>query len=330
MKKLLLLLFVNVVCFVLVHGQPCSNPTGPAGDDCATATPICTAQGIDEYCDSLDPNNVQNAFPGCPANVLNNDEWFSFVASGTSLSIQITPTNCGQTSPNNPGVQAALYEGSCTGAAVATQCDCTTAPFILAGPTTPGQTYYIVIDGCAGDICDYQINDLNGTTIPTAPPDVIPMGLDQVCPGLITNYILNIPNGDIYQWSITPPNLGTFIGDSNGASVDVEWLMEGVAQLCVQGTNACGLQSSGPPVECLMVNIQQPPDVPDMVQGCVYDVVECPMAPGVLVQVQPFPTTQVIPLVDPSGCQYDVICEVIPLIPETTNLGQVELCAPDA
>ncbi|MEO1263753.1 MAG: gliding motility-associated C-terminal domain-containing protein [Bacteroidota bacterium] len=332
MKKLLLLLLL-IFCYVNadIFGQ-CTNPAGPGGDDCISATPLCDpALGFDDYCDQLDNNNSGGTtFPGCPNNVLNNDEWFVFVASGNSLDITITPTNCGQVSPTNPGVQAAMYEGSCSGDAIATQCNCTTAPFTLSGPTTPGNTYYIVIDGCAGDICDYEVQDNNGTTIPAPPPDLVPEGPIIVCPGITSNYTLPIPNADIYTWSMNPPGLGLFgTLPPTGASMNIEWLAPGQVDICVVGTNACNLSSANPPPVCLTVTIEIPEVVMDEVDGCLFENVMCVEAPTETYTVTNVPTTYPSTQIDPvSGCEYTVLCTVNPIIPDDDPQGQQELCGP--
>ena len=339
MKKLILLILSISSLFVqLSIAQPCPPPgTGPGGDDCASATPICDpVNGINGYCDVLDANDNPSGFPGCPNNVLNNDEWFSFVASQNSVTITITPSNC-QNQGGNPGMQGALYEGSCGGGVVATQCNCTEAPFILSGATTPGLTYYVVLDGCAGDICDYTVDEPGGATIPVPPPDVVPDGPISVCPGISTNYVLNelltgvpIPNGDIYDWTISDPSVGTFLTvPPTGASLDIDWIMEGMVEICATGTNICNLSSSMPPLQCLTINVEYPPDVPDMIEGCPFDIVECPAAPGVSVQIGLVPSIETILQFDPvSGCQYNVVCEVNPIIVDPIDLGQIELCGP--
>ena len=333
MKKLLLLFLLTAILNSLtVNCQPCTNPAGPGGDDCTTATPLCDpAFGFTNYCDQLDFNNTgPTTFPGCPNNVLNNDEWFVFVASGNSLNITITPSNCGQTSPANPGVQAAMYEGSCSGSVIATQCTCTDVAFVLSGPTTPGNTYYIVIDGCAGDVCDYEVTDNNGTTFPVPPPDLVPQGPELVCPGLTANYTLPINNADIYTWEMIPPGFGNFSSvPPMGASMDIEWTTPGQVQLCVTGTNACNLSSTMPAPVCLTVTIEVPETVMDEVEGCLFENVMCVEAPNqsytVLNDPATYPSTQIDPI---SGCEYTVLCTVNPIIPPPDPQGQQELCGP--
>ncbi|HMX42046.1 MAG TPA: hypothetical protein PKD78_17030, partial [Saprospiraceae bacterium] len=80
------------ICFFLglqfVHAQ-CPPPGFPEpGNTCQTAPVLC--DNIDGYCTTINNNNQQQPFPGCNGWVLNNDEWFAFVAGTTTITLQIT------------------------------------------------------------------------------------------------------------------------------------------------------------------------------------------------------------------------------------------------
>ncbi len=320
MKKLLLFIVFSF-SILLNHAwsqcPPPQFPPTPPGDNCATALPLC--QNIDGYCEVLDPNNIVNNFPGCPSNVLNNDEWFSFVASTTTLTIEITPSNC-QNTGGQPGMQGAMYEGGCNGPAVATQCACTTAPFTLSSTTlTIGQTYYIVLDGCAGDICDYDIAVLAGSTAPVPPATLIPEGPTEVCPGATVNYTIPIGGGEGYFWSIDNPGLGMFTGIPEGESVDIMWGPgTGVATICVEGINTCGLISVPP--GCLTVNVNPVPPTDEPLDICIGQCDECAgqifCAPGV------YPVI----LQNYLGCDSLINCIVSNIIVNSPPLFQEEFC----
>ncbi len=316
MKKLILFTFFTTILMSQGVQAQCPPPGYPvAGDDCASAPALCT--GINGYCDQLDANNIQSNFPGCPNNVLNNDEWFSFVACGTEISIEITPSNC-QGTGGQFGMQGALYEGGCT-AAVATQCNCTEQSFTLTANISPGQTYYIVLDGCAGDICDYDVAVLNGSTQPCNPPDGIPEGPTEVCPGAIVNYTIPVGNADNYTWTIDNPSVGQFIGIPTGSSVDIMWGPgTGVANICTQGINACGLTSN---VSCLQVNVTAIPPTDEAIEICIGQCDECAgqqfCAPGV------YPVI----LQNYLGCDSLINCNVTNIIVNNPPLFQEEFCA---
>jgi len=320
MKKLLLLTVFSISFFVDQSWSQCPPPgfpPTPPGDDCPTALALC--QDINGYCEVLDGNNNQSNFPGCPANVLNNDEWFSFVASTTTLTIEVTPSNC-QPNGGTEGMQAAMYEGGCNGPAVATQCGCTTAPFQLSSTTlTIGQTYYIVLDGCAGNICDYSIAVLAGTTAPVPPATLIPEGPTEVCPGAVVNYTIPIGGGENYLWTIDNPALGMFVGLPAGESIDIVWGPgTGVATICTVGTNVCNL-SSDPP-GCLTVNVNAIPPTDEPLDICIGQCDECAgqlfCAPGV------YPVI----LQNYLGCDSVVNCVVSNIIVNSPPMFQEEFC----
>ena len=328
MKKLILLLALNSVFIQLMNAQcpPPQFPPDPPGQDCVASLVLC--DDINGYCNTLPSINNQQAFPDCGGNVLNNPSWFSFVAatSGT-IGLEIIPSNC-QMTGGQSGMQGAIYEGSCTGSAIATQCNCTTGNFILSGPVTAGQSYFIVLDGCAGDVCDYEVNVTSGSTAAVPPPTEIPIGPDMVCPGQLINYFININNAGNYEWSISNPAVAEFNTPPLwvGSDIDVNIIGEGTFDLCVVGTNVCGLNSG---LGCLTITSEIPPPVNDLAEGCVGDLVFCLLAPNAPGQiVEPTSQTYVSQEIDPNGCEYNVFCEVSPIILAPVNLGQVELCGP--
>jgi len=292
----------------------------PVGDTCPLAPILCT--DLDGYCDTLGTNNVIQGFPGCPSNVLNNDEWFGFVAGTTTISLLITPSDC-QGTYGQFGVQAAILEGSCTGSAVATQCGCTTNPFTLtASNFIVGQTYYVVFDGCAGDICAFTVDVTQGSTVPSPPatPAFI-NGPTLVCPGSVGQYSVPNPNNATYTWSLNgvPPSVGTILGPNVGGSITVAWNSVGTATICVIASNGC---FTNPVPACLSVTSQNIPQSNQYYDLCIGDCVTCAgqdiCAPGV------FPVT----LTSYLGCDSVIVCHItgIPFI--QTNVGQVTMCAP--
>jgi hypothetical protein len=126
----------------------------PPNDACASATTINTFDG---YCGTtsstytVDPNS---AFCGS----IDNNSWLQFTASQTTVNITWWIT--GGTSCSS-GVQFEAYSGSCGSlTAIAGSCVNPTGTIGSSGTftfsgLTIGNTYYIMIDGYAGDVCDY-------------------------------------------------------------------------------------------------------------------------------------------------------------------------------
>ncbi len=321
MKKTLLLACLTPLFFQLSAQCP---PPGfpPTGDTCPQAPALCTS--LNGYCATLGSNNITQTFPGCPSNVLNNDEWFAFVAGSTTITLEITPSNC-QGVNGQFGMQAALYEGSCSGPAIATQCSCTTAPFTLSSTNfIPGNTYYVVFDGCAGDICDFTVQVTQGSTVPQPPqtPSQI-IGPTQVCPGAVTQYTVPNPNGATYTWNLVgvPSNVGTILGPPQGGSIDIAWNAQGSATLCVTASNLCGLTA---PPQCITITSQNLPQNHQYYNLCQNQCVTCAG------QTFCTPAPNGVPVVLQSwlGCDSVIVCHINGIPPIQTNLGQVNMCAP--
>ncbi|MBU1717529.1 MAG: gliding motility-associated C-terminal domain-containing protein [Bacteroidetes bacterium] len=193
-------------------------PTGcegndPASDFCYSATFICNDNG---YCGNTsatytvdEPGNLSGGsalFTGS----LENNSWITFEATATDVSFELLVTNC----QYNDGIQFAVYSATMG----ATDCDnfvllsdpaYTSASAgnngsftITATGLTIGQTYYIMIDGFAGDVCDYEIQPGAGIF------DGIGISYDQViCYGDEALMGITNPSGAgtyTYNWTSSP------------------------------------------------------------------------------------------------------------------------------
>jgi gliding motility-associated-like protein len=251
-------LYYLLTCLLLIYGvslRAQCPPTGFASPaaTCANAPVLCA--NIDGYCALINTVNTPMNFPGCPGNQLNNSDWFAFYAGSTSISLQIVPSNCQPASQQ--GLQCAIY-AACINTPMVTHCACSTAPMTLtANNYVVGQIYWFVIDGCGGDVCNYTVHVLSGSTVPVplANPDPI-SGPTTVCAGTTTGF--NIPAvsaATIYQWTITPAGMGTVTG--SGHSINVNWAAgaSGTATLCVDIGNGCYPVSGDPGPSCMDITV---------------------------------------------------------------------------
>ncbi|MBK6932635.1 MAG: HYR domain-containing protein [Saprospirales bacterium] len=219
----------------------CPPPGFPdPGNTCPLAPILC--ENLDGYCSTINNNNTVQSFPGCSgAWTLNNDEWFAFYAGTTSITIQVTPLNC--SSGPMQGLQGGIY-AACgpPWTVIDVQCVCTEEPFILsANNYTVGGVYWFVLDGCSGNVCDYRIDVLSGSTIgmPPADPGAI-SGPLAVCPEAGANYAIAPVNAaTVYSWALTPA-LGTIYG-GNSTEIWIDWngIPGATAELCVTASNLC-------------------------------------------------------------------------------------------
>ena len=197
----------------------------------------------------MNNNNVVQDFPGCPSNVLNNDEWFAFYAGTTSITIQVVPSNCN--SGPFMGLQGGIY-GQCISQIMDVQCQCTQNPFNLTSNNfVVGEIYWMVLDGCDGNVCDFEINVTSGSTVGAAPSAPGPIrGPIVACDGEDDDYSIDPPNAaTIYNWTLSPP-LGTISGNDDDISID--WTSSGTTQLCVQVANEC---YSNPATSCITITV---------------------------------------------------------------------------
>lgn len=236
-----------------VWGQ-CPPPGFPdPGNTCPQAPVLC--EDIDGYCATVNNNNQVQNFPGCPNNVLNNDEWFAFFAGTTTIEIEITPSNCQNS--GNMGLQGGIY-GGCINNIMDVQCPCEEDPFSLFSSNfVVGEIYWLVIDGCAGNVCDYTVAVLQGSTVPFPPDDPGPIeGPTDACVNETDSYSILPPNGATeYTWTLNP-SLGTINGGDD-EDITIDWGgAAGTADLCVQVGNFC---ETNPTLSCITIDVHPAP-----------------------------------------------------------------------
>ncbi|MBU1719747.1 MAG: proprotein convertase P-domain-containing protein, partial [Bacteroidetes bacterium] len=197
------------ICAKSIGG--CNGNPAPS-DLCATATPICNFNG---FCGTTYAPPLYNPDPGhqpdeygsgsnyfCGS--IENNSWLQFIASATDATLNVTVSNCS----NNQGIQMGIYSSSdCLDFALKSNCinqSGNNASFTLTGTNlTAGQTYYLMIDGYAGDVCNYTIAAGDGVAIPGAWGDTI-ISVSGACNGSCAN--LYAEGGTEYLWYATPPD----------------------------------------------------------------------------------------------------------------------------
>ena len=182
---------------------PCSPPscttTTPAGNTCATATPICDFNG---YCGNTSSTYTVNTWGSLTSTFcgsIENNSFLSFVAAATTVSLDVWVQNCAV----GYGIQFMVFtsNGNCSGAVTSYVCDNQMLPgysTITAPGLTIGTTYYLMIDGFNGDVCDYIIGASSSSGI------LLPVALNTnavaICSGASTTLTASGGNGT-YTWS---------------------------------------------------------------------------------------------------------------------------------
>jgi gliding motility-associated-like protein len=212
----------------------------PSSDKCEDANIICSLDELNGYtCQNPNYSNPTGCSPLCPAGGgAHNTGWWAFVCDGGPVTLSLTFTNC---SVNGTGVQMGVWgDCNCIESIVCNPACNGPGKYTLAGNLTACKTYYLFVDGCSGDICDFTIETSGGST-PIITPIGDVKGPAAVCVGACSiEYSINTggPCTLKCQWSLD----GIEIGNESGI-VHLDFPDEGVFELCV--TAYIGIKKSG-------------------------------------------------------------------------------------
>lgn len=199
----------NATCVFPAESDGCDEPLQICG-----TTPL-TASNIAATTEANDP------IPTCVGS-LENTVWFTFDsdASGTPIDITVTEDAC----TNTFGLQVAIYSGiDCAGGGIEEDCNAIGPVYTLSLATpVPNTTYYVYIDGNAGNECSFTIEGSGGIAECCGPV----FTLTPTCqPGDEDNFYVDIDVSD----------LGT----------DTEYTITGGANITATGTSTLGPFSNG-------------------------------------------------------------------------------------
>lgn len=225
----------------------------PTNDLCSTALYICDLNGYsastsaaftpDRPCnmrgnnentsgvDQPDGTNTGGVFgqggswgTGSPAfdvNI-NNNSWIRFTAGAVTAVLNVTIGNCWKGNYPQGGIQMQIFSAAncCNFTPVSNFKENSTGFTITANSLTIGNDYFLMVDGFAGDICNYTISANSGVQFPA-----ITATASAVCFGGSTT--LSGPNGATsYMWtpggqttqsiSITPSTTITYTCIASG------------------------------------------------------------------------------------------------------------------
>jgi len=200
----------------------------PTNDLCSTALYICDLNGYsastsaaftpDRPCnmrgnnentlgvDQPDGTNTGGVFgqggswgTGSPAfDVdINNNSWIRFTAGAVTAVLNVTIGSCWKGNYPQGGIQMQIFSATncCNFTPVSNFQENSTGFTITANGLTIGNDYFLMVDGFAGDICNYTISANSGVQFPA-----ITATSSAVCFGGSTT--LSGPNGATsYQWS---------------------------------------------------------------------------------------------------------------------------------
>ncbi len=231
----ILLLFISSTILSQDNNPPLSTCGHPvAHDNCFQApTPsLCELDGYTINTDGFTVDNdpveaYTNQFCG-PNTGTHNDMWISFTAQENTIHLFFDNHGCQSTSSCR-GVQAGIFETDCkTGATYCNTLTCvnciTTSFDLMYNGLTPGHLYYIMLDGCCNDVCEYTINVLEG--LPDANFTVTLPSSSELCyedPDFFntTLYAITTPSNEDYTYEWTTDD-GHIVGATDSMNIEID------------------------------------------------------------------------------------------------------------
>jgi len=238
---------------VALHAQP--QPCGVTPEMtsfCAQACIICDIDGFTGIND--DPAKGQ-APPGFCTTTAHHMQWIGFIAGSTNLTLNVKVFGC----QFGAGLEVGIYKSlDCVNFQLVSNCDGDiqqgeTGVFKNTVPLTIGQYYYFVMDGNNGDVCQYTISVVDGTTaVAQLPTSGVLSGDFTVCPGRSEAYSLAaLPGAAWFSWTLDGAPLSAGVD----TSVTINWTTPGTHQLCATASNVC---DTAPP-SCQIIQVQAIP-----------------------------------------------------------------------
>lgn len=163
--------FLSGLCFSQPAGMPPCAPSVAPGESACTAAPICDLNG---YCGRTLSSYTIDAWQALKSAIItcstsgfdqldiNNDSYLKFVAASTSITFDVYVYDC-KKPVTTKAIQLAVFSAtSCSGGPVDVkycnkQMNQQATPHnVVINNLTPGETYYILIDGYSSQDCAYS------------------------------------------------------------------------------------------------------------------------------------------------------------------------------
>jgi gliding motility-associated-like protein len=129
------------------------------GQTCASATAVCDLNGFCGQTIGYTANVWSQLTSGFSCGSIENNSFMTFVASASTVTLNVNVSGC----TNNDGIQFYVFSTTACGSGSVTSHHCTQQ--MLPGNSTlnftaltPGQTYFLMVDGFAGDVCTYNLS----------------------------------------------------------------------------------------------------------------------------------------------------------------------------
>ena len=216
---------------------------------CAGGSPATTCANA---CINCNFNGYFGSTAGYPSGIVpnfcgtvENAQWMGFIAGAGTATFTVIPSNCS----DGNGLQIALYE-DCMGSPLVCEKgeeDGGNLPVTIDAALAPGHNYFLMIDGFAGDQCDFSVSVSPNNAVYEPPLGQVGQltGPVKMCPGATMPFsIPPVFGAGAYIWSGPPgamidtmPLPVTVVGQG-GNSVNITLGDQG-GPICVQAANSC-------------------------------------------------------------------------------------------
>lgn len=229
--KSAIVLILSFFSFIKLEAQ-C---TPPAADSCHLANVLCALEDVNGYtCSNTDKVNEAVCRPLCPnGGISNNISWWAFITEGGTININLTVSNCTVT---GTGVQIGIWGDCACTESVACYEPCNSNQSInIMAMLEPCKKYYLFVDGCSGDVCDFTLTTSGGKS-PKIDTIVGIAGPDTLCPSKCVNEYSIIGKTSLckatYKWTIND----VIVQIDTSRKLDTFFETEGSYVLCVTGS----------------------------------------------------------------------------------------------
>ncbi len=218
--------FIFLTLSMTLYGQGGCNP--PGADDCESSNVLCSLDELDGYqCSNPDSDNPTGSTPLClGVGKPHNTVWWAFIGGGNTitLSFNFDSSDCKNSTDSTTcvvGIQAGVLP-ECGSDPIACNASCCVEIFQLTFLAQFCKVYYVWVDGCNADVCNYTMGVSprgHGAYIPEPLPDFYVNGKPCKC-GLVDVCVEPL---------------------ANNCEVAIRWTIDGVPapsyddQLCVEG-----------------------------------------------------------------------------------------------
>jgi gliding motility-associated-like protein len=233
------------------------NTSPPGGNRCNDATPMCTFEGYCGTTAGYDANSwsgdygLDEAFCGS----IENNSFFTFIAVDDTMSFDILVSNCNE----NDGIQIMVFDAYTSNVCNANKietygCEGQIEPgngSFMATGLTAGDKYYLMVDGFAGDVCDYEISNSQGLL-----PGIYASADQTICLGESATMAVYWTGPGRISWT------GPFLGSNDETTVVVTPLAVGTYQYIVVAPNLPGsCTGTNLSRDTVIITVIPPPEV---------------------------------------------------------------------